>query len=313
MKRFAQAMFRRLRRSVRSSSGQSGAVVAQVKPPARVADHAIEDFPVERLDQLVHALRISGKLAQLTPRQAHTILYALHAAGRFDDYADPATITFNDDGLIAIHKDTSFLAKPRFQSAYAAGRATGSWGELEPRWRAYVVCWAAERALKLEGDFIECGVNRGGNALTAMHYLNFQSVPKRFFLLDTFCGFPESQRADAASCNHDRYADCYAEVVQTFRPYPNAIIVRGAIPGTLIRVASNKVAFLSIDMNCAEPEIAAADYFWDRLVSGAAIVLDDYACGKWYIRQKQAFDAFAQARGVRVLPLPTGQGLIFKP
>ena len=28
---------------------------------------------------------------------------------------------------------------------------------------------------------------------------------------------------------------------------------------------------------------------------------------------KQAFDKFASARGVRVLSLPTGQGLIFKP
>jgi O-methyltransferase len=312
MKRFAQAMLRRFRRSGTSAS-QTGAGAAQVGPSTRTFAGSVEEFPIERLDQLVHALRISGKLAQLTPTQAHTILYSLHAAGRFDYYADPSTITFNDDGLIAIHKDTSFLAEPRFQSAYAAGRATGSWGELEPRWRAYVMCWAAERALKIEGDFVECGVNRGGNALTAMQYLNFQSVPKRFYLLDTFCGFPESQRTGAASCNHDRYADCYADVVQTFRPYPNAVIVRGAIPGTLNQVPSDKVAFLSVDMNCAEPEIAAAEFFWDRLVPGAVIVLDDYACGKWYIRQKQAFDAFAQKRGVRVLPLPTGQGLIFKP
>ena len=173
--------------------------------------------------------------------------------------------------------------------------------------------WAAERALGLAGDFVECGVNRGGNAKTAMHYLNFQAVPKRFYLLDTFCGFPEAQRAAAASCDRDRYVDCYADVVQTFCPYPNAVIVRGAIPGTLRQVPAEQVAFLSIDMNCAEPEIAAAEFFWDRLVPGAVIVLDDYACGPWYLRQKQAFDAFALARGLRVLPLPTGQGLIFKP
>jgi O-methyltransferase len=313
MKRLALVMLRALRRAGADSSGRAGAAVAQAELPSRTLDLLIADFPVERLDHLVHGLRISGKLAQLSPKQTHTILYALHAAGRFDYYADPATITYNDDGLIAIHKDTSFLAEPRFQSAYAAGQATGSWGQIEPRWRAYVVCWAAERALKLEGDFVECGVNRGGNALTAMNYVNFQSVQKRFYLLDTFRGFPESQRANAASCNHDRYADCYAEVVQTFRPYPNAVIVRGAIPGTLSQVPADKVAFLSIDMNCAEPEIAAAEFFWDRLVSGAAIVLDDYACGKWYVGQKEAFDMFAKARGVRVLALPTGQGLIFKP
>ena len=123
MKRFAQAMLRRLRRSGGGSSGGTGAVVAQAEPSARAFDCSVEDFPVERLDHLVHALRISGKLAQLTPKQCHTILYALHAAGRFDYYADPATITYKDDGLIAVHKDTSFLTEPRFQAALAAAKS----------------------------------------------------------------------------------------------------------------------------------------------------------------------------------------------
>ena len=65
-------------------------------------------------------------------------------------------------------------------------------------------------------------------------------------------------------------------------------------------------------MNCAVPEIAAAEYFWDKLVSGAVIVLDDYG---WvcHIEQKLAFDEFASRKNVQVLVLPTGQGLIFKP
>ncbi len=65
-------------------------------------------------------------------------------------------------------------------------------------------------------------------------------------------------------------------------------------------------------MNTRDPEIAAAEYFWDKLVSGAAIVLDDYGWRK-HIEQKRAFDDFASRRGVQVLSLPTGQGLILKP
>ena len=65
-------------------------------------------------------------------------------------------------------------------------------------------------------------------------------------------------------------------------------------------------------MNCAAPEIAAAEFFRDNLVSGAVIVLDDYGW-KGYIEQKKAFDDFASRKGVQVLSLPTGQGLIFKP
>jgi O-methyltransferase len=66
-------------------------------------------------------------------------------------------------------------------------------------------------------------------------------------------------------------------------------------------------------MNNKIPEIAAAEYFWDKLVSGAVIVLDDYAWGGYHMGQKLAFDEFAAKRGVEVLSLPCGQGLIIKP
>jgi hypothetical protein len=65
-------------------------------------------------------------------------------------------------------------------------------------------------------------------------------------------------------------------------------------------------------MNNVMPEIAAAEYFWDKLVSGAVMVLDDYGFGT-HVEQKLGFDAFAARKGVQVLSLPTGQGLIFKP
>jgi len=88
--------------------------------------------------------------------------------------------------------------------------------------------------------------------------------------------------------------------------------VQGIIPGTLSQVTAEKVSYLSIDMNCVAPEIAAAEFFWDKLVSGAVMVLDDYGF-ELHEPQKRAFDAFAEKRGVQVLSMPTGQGLIFKP
>jgi hypothetical protein len=48
------------------------------------------------------------------------------------------------------------------------------------------------------------------------------------------------------------------------------------------------------------------------MVRGSVIVLDDYGWAGHSV-QKQAFDDFASERGTRVLLLPTGQGLIFKP
>ena len=79
----------------------------------------------------------------------------------------------------------------------------------------------------------------------------------------------------------------------------------------MTQVASDKIAYLSIDMNCMEPEIAAAEFFWDRMVRGGLMILDDYGWAR-HVAQKQAFDSFAAARGTTVLSLPTGQGLLLK-
>jgi O-methyltransferase len=48
------------------------------------------------------------------------------------------------------------------------------------------------------------------------------------------------------------------------------------------------------------------------MVAGAIMVLDDYG---WrpHIGQKQAWDGFAAERSLKVLALPTGQGLLIKP
>ena len=222
--------------------------------------------------------------------------------------------TYNEDGMATVH-NADFMHDQRFARAYEAGRSTGSWPYGDLRWRAYVISWAADRGATLEGDFVECGVNRGGYALTVMHYVDFENLPKTFYLLDTYEGLIEkyiSPEEKARGVEAGGFEPCYEAVMRTFGPYRNAVIIKGTVPETLTEVGADKVSFLSIDMNSREPEIAAAEYFWDRLVSGATIVLDDYGWRKHY-EQKIAFDEFAKKRGVQVLALPTGQGLLFKP
>ena len=82
--------------------------------------------------------------------------------------------------------------------------------------------------------------------------------------------------------------------------------------GTLPTVPIDAVSYLSIDMNIAYPERLAIEYFWPKLVTGAVVVLDDYAW-KGYEDQKATMDEFAATIGVEILTLPTGQGLLLKP
>lgn len=105
----------------------------------------------------------------------------------------------------------------------------------------------------------------------------------------------------------------HAAAVKKFSRWPNAVVVRGRVPDTLQAMASSKaVAYVSIDLNVAAAEMAAADFLWPRVVPGGLILLDDYGWAA-HLNQKKAWDGFALAHGVMVLALPTGQGLIVKP
>jgi O-methyltransferase len=199
--------------------------------------------------------------------------------------------------------------------SYGAGKATGSWGASDIHWRAHVACWAASQAARLPGDFIECGVNRGGLALTTMRYTSFEMLSKRYFLLDTFNGL-DSNYVISGETSTDKmagaYTECYDDVCKTFADSPHVVIVRGSVPDTLPMVDTEQVAYLSLDMNCVQPEVAAADYFWPKLVPGAIMLLDDYG---WpgHEAQREGFDEFAGRREITILSLPTGQGVIVKP
>lgn len=222
--------------------------------------------------------------------------------------------TYNQDGLISIH-NCDFMNESKFSEAYKSGQNTGSWGG-GIHWRVYFICWAAKLCMNKPGDFVECGVNKGGFSMSILKYTEFMTKKKKLYLLDTFSGLVETQISDEERKNgvHSKgYEDVWDEVQTRFKKYnKNVKLIRGTVPETLAKVDSNNISFLSIDMNCAEPEIKAIEFFWNKLVSGAIIILDDYG---WPGRtvQKNAFDNFAKKHKFDILSLPTGQGLIIKP
>lgn len=234
--------------------------------------------------------------------------------------------TYAADDLIVCQKNTEFLREPKFAKAYARGmdsghkigRERGSTADIHIEWRVHVLCWAASHAAKLPGDFVECGVNTGIFSLAVAEYIDFNSTDKHFYLFDTFSGIPKEQITERERTlgregeNQNYYEECYQLAVQNFSPYPNAHLIRGAIPDTLADVQIDRVSYLSIDMNVVAPEIAAIRHFWEKLTPGAPVILDDYG---WlgYVPQKEAMDEFAATVGCRILTLPTGQGLLLKP
>lgn len=223
------------------------------------------------------------------------------------------------DGLVTGHNH-DFMRDPAFAAAYARGVQAAGGTDYHWHWRVHVGLWAAQTALQVPGDFVECGVNAGFLGSAIMHRLGWNGLGRTFWLLDTFAGIDprfvtDAERADGIM-EKDRqrkelgfYVEGGLEAARrNFAEWPSARIVEGAIPESLPRLGAERIAFLHIDLNCAMPEVAALEHCWPRLVPGAVILLDDYAF-RGYHHQKRAMDEAASRLGLAIASLPTGQGL----
>jgi hypothetical protein len=228
---------------------------------------------------------------------------------------------YAQDGLFTVHSD-HFRADTSFRAAYARGVQASRGVDPGFEWRVHVALWAARTGLHVAGDFVECGVNAGFVSSAIMTKLEWNTLERRFYLIDTFAGpiltqysAEEVAQRRPIVARHALEAGAYVTDMDrtraNFAEWPNAIIVQGAVPEILERVEFGAVAFLHIDMNCALPERAALEFFWDRLSPGAVILFDDYAYHE-YDCQRDAIDAAARLRGAEVLSLPTGQGVIIR-
>lgn len=227
-------------------------------------------------------------------------------------HAQHGPISYNTDGL-ATSNNCDFINAPKFVQAYSLAKATNPWPNFTSQWRVYIVCWFADLVKNLDGDYVECGVNTGASSRAIIDYINFNETKKRFYLMDTFEGIDAKYVSDEEKkigiLNY-QYNDCYKEVVKTFSGF-NVEIIKGSIPDTLIQCKAQRICYLAIDMNNVLPEIAALEYFWDKIVNSGVVILDDYGFPQ-HILQKNAFDKFAKEKNIEILSLPTGQGIIIK-
>ena len=227
---------------------------------------------------------------------------------------------YDQDGLRTSHNH-DFMNDDAFQAAYARGVA--AYGrDFGIHWRLHTCLWAARTAMKTKGDFVECGVSKGFMSSAICKALDWSSTGRTFFLLDTFSGidtrYVSEAELEAGAVEKDKwlkeggfYADGPENVIKNFSEWQNIKIVVGPVPETLGQITAKKIAYLHLDMNSSPPEVATMSTLWDRLSTGAVVVLDDYAYAG-YRHQRIAMDDFAKSKGISVLSVPTGQGVIVK-
>lgn len=223
----------------------------------------------------------------------------------------PPVGIFIGDNLFTYGRNLGFLDDEAFMSAFTSNTLQDGSGTAEVEksiiWRLHVLAWAAHNSLRLDGDFVECACYRGTSAKIICDYLEFNKTNKHYYLYDLF-EHTEDMQHHAMELHG---AGLFEHVKQRFSSYPNVCVTKGFVPEVLHEVSPQKIAFMHLDLNNATAELGALELLFDRIVPGGLIVLDDYG---WlaYREQKLVEDKFFAERGMRVLVLPTGQGLVVK-
>lgn len=180
--------------------------------------------------------------------------------------------------------------------------------------RVYAVVNAVEYLVKrgVVGDFVECGVWRGGSMMAmAGTLLALDSTERDLWLYDTFDGMAAPSAADRD------YAGRTAESLLAGEPpaegrsvwaraslgdveegmestgYPPARVhyVAGKVEDTVPATVPEKIALLRLDTDWYESTRHELEHLFPRLVEGGVLILDDY--GHWQGARRAVDDYFA--------------------
>jgi len=210
------------------------------------------------------------------------------------------------DNLLTWGRNMSMLDDAPFVAAWQANAESPS--DQAIVWRRYVLACAAYHCVQLDGDFVECGAYTGVGIKTIVDYLGGTAFPKMFWGYDIF--EHEASMGHHAMPEHGR--GLYERVREKFAAYPQVRLMKGLIPEVFASGCPDRIAYLHIDLNEAAAELASLGHLFERMVPGGILILDDYEWAGVYRGQKLAEDVWFEARKYRVMPLPTGQGLVIK-
>jgi O-methyltransferase len=184
-------------------------------------------------------------------------------------------------------------------------------------WRHYIVFWSACYASRStvcpRKNLVECGVCDGMTAFFAMRAARLTSQCKAF-LYDAWTAMKTEDLLDSEKRNAGAYG--YLDLENTKRNLiefqHDTAFIKGRIPDSF-KTSDNptEVVWIHIDLNSSLPTAAALQFFFDRIVPGGVVLLDDYA-GHGYEDTKLAVDQFFSGKNGVLFPLPTGQAIFFK-
>ena len=203
------------------------------------------------------------------------------------------------DNLITFGKNLSFLQDKRLTDLVFQ-HAVHEYDKAII-WRTHVLSWAAQNALNVPGDFVECGTHLGYSVTVIADYVRLAEKGRRYWCYDLFEGaaYASLDLADKQPMDY---------VQEKFKDKDFITLVKGSVPQSFQKQCPTQVAFLHLDLNNALAEKGALEHLLPLMPKGAMVVLDDYGW-QYYHAQKLVADEIFSAMSIPIVELPTGQGL----
>lgn len=168
----------------------------------------------------------------------------------------------------------------------------------------------------IEGDFVECGVWRGGNSIAAKKIFELLGSKKEVWLFDTFAGMTKPTEYDVDSINHknaiyrfnelqrDDINDwCYAsleDVKANFKDYDIDMSGVNFIKGDVLKTIDlgqrlpDKISVLRLDTDWYESTRRELEFLYPKISKKGVLVIDDY--GGWQGSKKAVDEYFFNSK-----------------
>lgn len=162
---------------------------------------------------------------------------------------------------------------------------------------------------EIKGDFVECGVYKGGSMMAAALVLRNESRYERHLhLYDTFEGMTEPSDVDIdfhgrrpqswASWPKASLEEVQAALRSTRYPLDKVHFIKGRVEDTLPEQAPESISLLRLDTDWYESTKHELNCLFPRLSTGGVLIIDDYG---QYLGSRQAVDEYFSENGSAVL------------
>jgi hypothetical protein len=170
---------------------------------------------------------------------------------------------------------------------------------------------------RVPGDFVECGVWRGGSVMMiALELIRRSATNRHLWLYDTFAGLPKPDaaldvdvlgnraidgwQARTLTDGHTYWAfadeqDVRRNVGSTGYPQDRQHYVPGLVEETIPGVVPDRISLLRIDTDWYASYRHVLRELYDRVVPGGVVIFDDYG---HFAGAKKAVEEFRAERGI---------------